>query len=89
MWQGHSPSKEIRRGHWCTCSLSCGGSHNIGDGKTIRHLPRTVIGVEWNWPEPFRQTVCAVGEVELPQTLGAQKIMSESKMPNIELQDLI
>lgn len=55
----------------------------------MRNLPRTVIGIEWNWPEPFRQTVCAVGEVELPQTLGAQKIMSESKMPNIELQDLI
>lgn len=57
-----------------------GDSKNTGASRTVGKPPR----IEQMWrraPEPARLAACALpgttGEVELPRSLGAQRIMSE------------
>lgn len=49
--------------------------------------------MEWNWPEPTRQSVCVVdGEVTeggLLRAFGVPRIVSRSQMPSIELFTLL
>lgn len=41
-------------------------TQNTGGARTMKHQPKTVVvlskavvGIEWSWPKPVRQAVCA------------------------------